>query len=181
MWKLQETHIILSRWCHCDHDVTLSDALPGCSFLGHGDEHGQVAGPGPQHRGVGHRHVNVVAVLGEVRLPNGLNTGTQETETHSKSTFFNFRWLRHQASDVRLFLPKIKEINEKRHKSKKKKTVTRQRLVLFTPCQQSCPSHPSHWEWWRWRWWASLHSRWAESSKATCRDTLSGRCSSETD
>lgn len=90
MWTRRETHMVLSRWCHCDHDVTLSDALPGCSFLGHGDEDGQVAGPGPQHWGVGHGHVNVVAVLREVRLPNGLNRRTQGTE---KNTQMNFLWV----------------------------------------------------------------------------------------
>lgn len=87
MREVQGTHVILGRRRHCDHDVALSDALPGRSLLGHGDEDGQVAGPGPQHRGVGHRHVNVVAVLGEVRLPNGLNAGTQETGDTFKINF----------------------------------------------------------------------------------------------
>lgn len=84
------THIILCRRRHCDHHMTLSDPFPWCRFLGHGDGHGQVAGPRPQHRWVRDGHVDVVAVLREVGLPDGLNRREQPLDGLLGRRFFSF-------------------------------------------------------------------------------------------
>lgn len=78
------THIIFCRRCHGNHHMTLSDALPGRRLFGHRDRHGQVSGPGPQHGRIGDGHVDVVTVLREVGLPDGLRR-TVRSKGHSPS------------------------------------------------------------------------------------------------
>lgn len=67
------THVVLCRWCHCDHHMTLCNPFPWRCFLGHRDGHSQVSGPRPQYRWIWDGHIDVVAVLRKVRLPDGLN------------------------------------------------------------------------------------------------------------
>lgn len=71
------THIILRRWCYSHHYVALSDAFPGCCLLGCWNGHSQVPSPRPEHRWIRQRHVDVVTVLGQVGLPDGLNKRIQ--------------------------------------------------------------------------------------------------------
>lgn len=47
----------------------------------------------------------------------------------------------------------------------------------ISPCLQFFLWRPCHWGSWHWRLSAFLHSRWAGSSRATCRDTRSDLCS----
>lgn len=85
-WKIcSGTHVILCRRSHCDHHVALSHPLPRCRLLGHRNGHGQITSPRPKHGGVRDCHINVVAVLGKVRLPDGLERTEQFWRSHESA------------------------------------------------------------------------------------------------
>ncbi len=174
--------------------MTLSNSFPRCRFLGHGDGHGQVAGPRPQHWWIRDRHINVVAVLREVGLPDGLNRREQKQKAYREDVFLNSQFImtQNQVSQGLTLsstcpFTELEELILSKSCALCKVAFDQRKLkkdlcsLVCAPCQQSSQWHPCRWEWSHWRWWAFLHSRWAESSKATCTDTLSGRCSWEKD